>query len=92
MATTSPTDNLKPVDELIYFELLAWLGIGSSHPGRFPATLKNLSTMDIKAEVLLLDAGCGSGLTACYLAKTKGCRVIGVDINPQMIEKARLRA
>lgn len=92
MATTSPTDNLKPVDELNYFELLAWLGIGSSHPGGFPATLKNLNIMDIKAEDLLLDAGCGSGLTACYLAKTKGCRVIGVDINPQMIEKARLRA
>jgi SAM-dependent methyltransferase len=75
-----------------YFELLAWLGIGSSHPGGFPATKQNLDALQVKTEELVLDAGCGSGLTACHLAKTIGCKIIGVDISPEMIEKANLRA
>ncbi len=82
----------KRVEEMNYFELLAWLGIGSSHPGGFPATRQNLNALQIKPEEYVLDAGCGSGLTACQLAKTIGCKIIGVDINPQMIEKASLRA
>ena len=82
----------KRVEEMNYFELLAWLGIGSSHPGGFPATQKNLDAMQVKTEDYVLDAGCGSGLTACHLAKTTGCKIIGVDINPQMVEKACLRA
>ncbi len=82
----------KRVDDMNYFELLAWLGIGSSHPGGFPATKQNLAAMQVTAAELVLDAGCGSGLTACHLAKTNGCKIIGVDISPEMIEKASLRA
>lgn len=82
----------KRVEDMNYFELLAWLGIGSSHPGGFPATKLNLATVQIKSEEYVLDAGCGSGLTACHLAKTTGCRIIGIDISPQMIEKATQRA
>ena len=82
----------KRVEEMNYFELLAWLGIGSSHPGGFPATQQNLNALQVKTEEYVLDAGCGSGLTACHLAKTKGCKILGVDSNPQMIEKASLRA
>ncbi len=82
----------KRVETMNYFELLAWLGIGSSHPGGFPATKENLEILSIDSAAYVLDAGCGSGLTACYLAKTSGCRIIGIDINPQMIEKASLRA
>ena len=82
----------KRVEEMNYFELIAWLGIGSSHPGGFPATQQNLDLVQVKLEDYVLDAGCGSGLTACHLAKTVGCKIVGVDINSQMIEKARLRA
>lgn len=82
----------KRVEDMNYFELLAWLGIGSSHPGGFPATKQNLSAVEIQPEEYVLDAGCGSGLTACYLAKSFGCKVMGVDISPLMIEKATLRA
>jgi len=80
------------VEEMNYFELLAWLGIGSSHPGGFPATKQNLDAVQVRTEEYVLDAGCGSGLTACHLAKTVGCKIMGVDINPHIIEKARLRA
>lgn len=82
----------KRVEDMNYFELLAWLGIGSSHPGGFPATQQNLDALQVKTDEYVLDAGCGSGLTACHIAKTIGCRIIGVDINPQMVEKACLRA
>lgn len=82
----------KSVEDMNYFELLAWLGIGSSHPGGFPATQQNLNAMQIKPEQYVLDAGCGSGLTACHLAKTKGCKILGIDISPEMVKKAGLRA
>lgn len=84
--------DFKKVEEMNYFELLAWLGIGSSHPGGFTATQQNLNAMQVKPEDYVLDAGCGSGLTSCYLAKTIGCKILGIDINPQMVEKACLRA
>lgn len=82
----------KKIEEMNYFELLAWLGIGSSHPGGFPATKQNLDVIQVKSEEYVLDAGCGSGLTACHLAKTVGCKIMGIDINPEMVEKAALRA
>ncbi|MDR3584610.1 MAG: methyltransferase domain-containing protein [Desulfosporosinus sp.] len=82
----------KRVEEMNYFELIAWLGIGSSHPGGFPATKQNLEAMQVKPEEYVLDAGCGSGLTACHLAKTIGCKIMGIDISSQMVEKACLRA
>jgi len=82
----------KRVEEMNYFELIAWLGIGSSHPGGFPATKQNLDAVEVKPEEYVLDAGCGSGLTACHLAKTVGCKIMGIDINSQMIDKASQRA
>lgn len=85
-------EKVKKVEDMNYFELLAWLGIGSSHPGGFPATKQNLDSLQIGPEDYVLDAGCGSGLTACHLAKAIGCKLIGVDINSEMVEKACLRA
>ncbi len=85
-------EECKKVEEMNYFELLAWLGVGSSHPGGFPATKQTLETVHIKPGQTVLDAGCGSGLTACHLARTTGSRVTGIDINSEMIDKARERA
>lgn len=82
----------KKMEDMNYFELLAWLGIGSSHPGGFPATQQNLDILQISSKDYVLDAGCGSGLTACYLAKTTGCKIVGIDLNPQIVEKACQRA
>ncbi len=80
------------IEDMNYFQFLAWLGIGSSHPGGFPATRRNLELLEVKKEDYVLDAGCGSGLTACHLAKNVGCRIVGIDIMPEMVEKARQRA
>jgi len=40
----------------------------------------------------VVDAGCGVGGTAVYLAKTRGCAVTGIDLNRQHIETARRKA
>lgn len=37
----------------------------------------------------LLDVGCGVGGTSRYLAKTTGCKVIGVSISGQQVKMAR---
>jgi SAM-dependent methyltransferase len=36
----------------------------------------------------LLELGCGSGLYALHLARTTGCRITGIDINPHAIATA----
>ena len=46
----------------------------------------------IARDSCVLDAGCGVGMTPCYLAQAVGCRVVGVDISERMIAWARRRA
>ena len=40
----------------------------------------------------MLDVGCGIGVGPARIARTFGCRVVGVDLSEQMIQWARLRA
>lgn len=74
-----------------YLDMLATLGAGSAHPGGFSATMEQFGKYPIAAGSKVLEIGCGTGRTACYLAK-QGCDVTGIDIRPHMIDKARLRA
>lgn len=41
-----------------------------------------------KGDLVILDAGCGTGLAATSLRQKAG-RLVGVDISPRMLEKAR---
>jgi SAM-dependent methyltransferase len=40
----------------------------------------------------VLDVGCGVGIAAAFLAQQYGCHVVGVDITPRMLVRARERA
>ena len=40
----------------------------------------------------VLDLGCGYGSTARYLARTRGCRVVGINISEKELELAAARA
>ena len=44
------------------------------------------------ASTYVLDVGCASGKTACFIAKQYGCRVVGVDLLERMVERAEERA
>jgi sterol 24-C-methyltransferase len=78
---------------------------GTKHFGYYPegedlSTTEALRAMedklaeklDLTSDCLVLDAGCGEGATAVYLAKEYGYRVKGVDLIDSAISKAEKRA
>ena len=48
--------------------------------------------LDLPSDSLILDAGCGEGETAMYLARKYGYRIRGIDILNTSLEKARRRS
>ena len=48
--------------------------------------------LQLSSSDVVLDAGCGVGGTAIWIAKEYGCRVVGISIVPQHIREARLLA
>jgi ubiquinone/menaquinone biosynthesis C-methylase UbiE len=74
-----------------YFEFIADLGL-TKHYGSMEATRELIELCRIGSGQYVLDVGCGVGATPCYLAKTTGCRVVGVDLLEKMIEQSRERA
>ena len=74
-----------------YHDVLAELGVGSAHPGGFQSTIEWCRRLR-PYHLRVLEIGCGTGRTSCFLAKQFGCLVTGIDVRPKMIEKARRRA
>ncbi|WP_028559402.1 class I SAM-dependent methyltransferase [Paenibacillus pinihumi] len=73
-----------------YHDLLARLGEGSAHPGGFLSTKRLLEQQQLPQGSRVLEIGCGTGRTSCYLARS-GCEVTAVDSNKAMIEQASKR-
>ena len=71
-----------------FFDFAAEAGL-TKHFGGLEATEEIVELCHIGKDSYVLDVGCGVGQTPCYLAKKHGCRVVGVDINKRMIERAR---
>ena len=76
---------------LTYFDFLAKFGVGGAHPGGILLTQDILSKEKINGQSVILDAGCGTGQTAAYLYQQYRASVIGLEINPIMVEKAKDR-
>ncbi|MGI8385849.1 class I SAM-dependent methyltransferase [Robertmurraya sp. P23] len=74
-----------------YQQALAYYGIAGAHPGGHSLTKKMLKREHITKDTTVLDAGCGVGLTSSYVAKRFGAQVTGIDLLPEMVEKARER-
>lgn len=72
-------------------DMLTLLGAGSAHPGGFAATLEQLRRFPLPPKSRVLEVGCGTGRTSCHLVK-QGHTVTGLDIRPEMLAKARIRA
>lgn len=77
--------------ELSYFDLQAYIGT-TKHMGGFETTRALIDLCRVDRDTQVLDVGCGVGATACYLAKTYGCRVVGVDLRPSMVALSEERA
>jgi arsenite methyltransferase len=74
-----------------FFDFAAEVGL-TKHLGGVGATEEIIELCRIDRNAYVLDVGCGAGVTPCLLAKQVGCRVVGIDISPGMIERSRERA
>nr|WP_277443933.1 class I SAM-dependent methyltransferase [Pelotomaculum isophthalicicum] len=75
-----------------YLDAVTSLGKGSLHPGGFFHTLNVLRQIDLSDEDIVLDIGCGTGRTACHIAKNSGAFVFALDNSEEMLQKATYRA
>ncbi|WP_162515288.1 class I SAM-dependent methyltransferase [Paenibacillus pinistramenti] len=74
-----------------YTDIIALTGEGAAHPGGFEGTVQLLESLKLPQGAKILEVGCGTGRTACYMAKS-GLSVTALDRNPRMLAKARARA
>jgi arsenite methyltransferase len=74
-----------------YFEFQAMFG-ATKHGGGVRATRELIELCHVNQSKYVLDVGCGVGMTPVDLAKSYGCRVVGVDIRETMIDQAAERA
>jgi len=74
-----------------YFDLQAEMGF-TKHMGGLKTTRELIELCHIGKDTYILDVGCGVGMSACYIAKKYGCRVVGVDIREEMIARSTERA
>jgi SAM-dependent methyltransferase len=52
--------------------------------------LKLAESINLKPDSMVLDVGCGNGISARVLNQHFNCRVVGVDLSEKMIEAGRL--
>ncbi|HWI22899.1 MAG TPA: methyltransferase domain-containing protein, partial [Baekduia sp.] len=60
------------------------------HVGGLDANRRLAALAQIGADDLVLDAGCGAGGAARFLATTFGCEVRGIDMTPALLETGEL--
>jgi arsenite methyltransferase len=73
-----------------YFDLQATWGV-TKHFGGTDTTDALAALCGIGRDAYVLDVGCGTGMTPCYLAGTVGCRVVAVDLSERMITWTKRR-
>ncbi len=66
-------------------------GIEVLHPGGYELSRRIGEIADIKGKKVL-DVACGRGAFACYYARNFSTKVIGVDINPEIVKASLVRA
>ncbi|MFX1255895.1 MAG: class I SAM-dependent methyltransferase [Promethearchaeota archaeon] len=89
--TENKKETILPEGYETFFDLAAEMDF-TKHMGSAKSTKELIDLCHINKETHVLDIGCGVGQTPCYLAKRVGCRVVGIDINARMVERAKERA
>lgn len=84
----------KPVGTREWYDFVGQMAdlIPDMHVGGHDATQKLLDLVRIETSSRVLDVGCGSGNTACFVAETYDTLVYGIDVSEVMIARARERA
>jgi arsenite methyltransferase len=77
----------------LYASDWARLLLGESfHPGGLALTERLGSLLGLGPHTIVLDVAAGRGASAVHLARSFGCRVVGVDYSAQNVELARAAA
>jgi phosphoethanolamine N-methyltransferase len=84
------TREIEYPDEMIAMLEIIW-GPGFMAPGGEGNIANLLEELDVRDQKIL-DIGCGIGGPAFVLAEKYGAYVVGIDIEPELIERARQRA
>ncbi len=71
------------------YDFLAHLGKAVINPGGTTGRNLLLARLNLKPGSRVLEIGCGTGHTACYIAQRYRCQVTAVDVSPAMISQAR---
>lgn len=96
-------DYYKNPESRLGYTFLTW---DTKHFGYYPSKKSNISekkaqqltidllaeTLDLKKSDIILDAGCGRGTVACYLAQKYKANITGIDIVDFELKMARERA
>jgi len=78
------------IEKCDIFDFMAkYVGLSVLHPGGFFSTNKLLDTCRLDKNKKVLDIACGKGTTSILIAKRFGCKVVGIDICPDLIEQAK---
>ena len=59
------------------------------HPGGLEVSKELATLCCIGEKSYVLDVACGTGETACFLAETFGCRMVGIDASDLQINRAQ---
>lgn len=90
MRAASPNEDTMPATEAS-LEALVETGILPGpvfHPGGLEISGELADMCAIGADSRVLDVACGTGETACFLAETLGCHVVGIDATRMQIQRA----
>jgi ubiquinone/menaquinone biosynthesis C-methylase UbiE len=89
---TESSLTLEEVEKLGYYDFMSYLGVPFFHLGGPKSTLELAGMCHIEKGKKVLVVGCGTGFSACFLAKKLGCSVVGVDIAQVSVKKSNDRA
>jgi arsenite methyltransferase len=73
-------------------EAAQWLLGDRLHPGGAALTSELGAALGVGPGDTVADVACGPGLSALQLARERGCAVVGIDISPQSVTRARAAA
>jgi len=78
------------VEKCDIFDFMAkYVGMSVLHPGGFASTNRLLDSYNLDKDKEVLDIACGKATTSILIAKKFGCKVVGIDISPVLIEEAK---